>query len=97
MYEIEKSEIFVFIVAEDSPGITLNGQSLEIVDKYCYLVDTKGVRRETVDSVITRTKRRRSKFRGLVPLLACRGLRLGAKGRLYSTYVCSVILDGSET
>ena len=35
--------------------------------------------------------------RNLVPLLTSRGLPLGAKGRLYSTYVCSVMLSESET
>ena len=31
-----------------------------------------------------------------VSLLATRGLPLGAKGKWYSTYVCSVMLYGSE-
>ena len=35
--------------------------------------------------------------RNLVSLLTSRGLPLGAKGRLYSTYVCSVMLSKSET
>ena len=35
-------------------------------------------------------------FRDLVPLLASRALPLGAKSRLYSTCLCSIMLYGSE-
>ena len=50
----------------------------------CYPDDTKGVRGDAVDSIITRIRSGRSKFRDLVPLLASKGLPLGAKDRLYS-------------
>ena len=38
-----------------------------------------------------------SKFWDLVPSLTSTGLPLGAKDKLYSGYVCSVILNGSKT
>ena len=43
-------------MAEDCPGIQLNGHSLEIVEKFCYLSDTIGARGAAFDSVITRIK-----------------------------------------
>ena len=46
---------------------------------------------------MTRIRRGWCKFRYLVPLLTSRGLPLGAKSRLYSVCVRSVMLYGSET
>ena len=63
----------------------------------CYPDDTKGVRGDAVDSIITRIRSGRSKFRDLVPLLASTGLPLEAKDRLYSAYVPSIMLYESET
>ena len=54
--------------AKDSPCIKLNDQSLEIVEKFCYLGDTVGARRGQYDSIITRIKSEWCKFRDLVPL-----------------------------
>ena len=69
----------------------LNGQSLEFVEKN-YLGDTTGAVGGTVDSVIAR-----SKFRDLGSLLTSRCLLLGAKYRLYSACICSVMLYGNQT
>ena len=49
-----------------------------------------------VDIVITKIRSGWSKFRDLVHLLAIRSLSFGAKGRLYSGCVHSVMLYGSE-
>ena len=57
-------------MAEDCPGIQLNGHSLEIVEKVCYLSDTIGARGAAFDSVITRIKGEQCKYRDLVPFLA---------------------------
>ena len=82
--------------ADDCSGIGLNGQSLEILEKFWHLGDKIGARGGVVDSVKTRI---RCKFRNLVPLLASRGFPLEAKGSLYSTLIhtAPVILYGSET
>ena len=72
-------------IAEGSPGIESNGQSLEIVEEFYYPGNTIRARRDAVDSVITRSGR--SKFRGVVPLLAGRGVTSAAKGRFYSACV----------
>ena len=53
-------------IAEDFPGIELNGQSLKIVEKFCYLGGTTGARGGADDIVITRTKSEGSKFSNLV-------------------------------
>ena len=72
-------------MAQDCSGI-LNDHSLEIVGK-SYLGETNGATWGATDSVITRIKSGWTKSRDLVPLLASRGLPLGAKGRLESTCV----------
>ena len=40
-------------MGKDCPGIKLNGQSLEILEKFCYLGDTVGDRVCAADIVIT--------------------------------------------
>ena len=84
-------------VAEDCPGIKLNGQPIEIVEKYCYLHNTIGAKGGTVDSITIKIRSEWITSRDLVTLLASRGLPLGTKGRLHSACICSVMLCGSET
>ena len=69
----------------------------EIVEKLCYLGDTIGDRRGVLASVIRKIRSGWCKFRDLVPLLASTSLPLGAKDRLYSACVHSVMLYGRET
>ena len=40
---------------EDCPDIELNGQSLEIVERLCYLGDTTGARKGAFSSIIARS------------------------------------------
>ena len=65
--------------------------------KVFYLGDTVETRGGAAASVTARIKSGCSKFRDLAPSLASKGLLLRAKGRLYSTRVCSVMLYRSET
>ena len=51
-------------IGEDFSGKELNGQSLEIVEKFCYLSELS--QRSAVDSVITRIRSGWNKFRDLV-------------------------------
>ena len=60
-------------------------QSLEGIEKFCYLGHTIGARVGVIDSVSTRIR------------LTSTNLRFGAKSRLYFTCVRSVGLYGSET
>ena len=69
-------------IAKNCPSTELNVQSLDTVEMFCYLGDTKEARRSAVNSVATRIRNRWSKFRDLVPLSASQCLPLYAKGRL---------------
>ena len=40
-------------IAGNCPGIELNSKSLNIVEKFCYLGNTIGARRDAFDSVIS--------------------------------------------
>ena len=66
------------------------------MEKFCHLDDTIDAKGSVVESVLTRTRKTWNKFRGLVFLLASRSLLLGAKCRLSSACVCSIIVYGSE-
>ena len=77
-------------IADNFPGIELNEQLLEIVERVCYLGDTIKVSVGALDSVKTR-------IRHLVSFLASNGLPLGIKGRLYSACVWSIMLYESVT
>ena len=65
--------------------------------EFCYLGDTIGARGGAFDSERTRIRCGWFKFRDLVPLLASRGLSLGARGRSYSACVLSITPYGNET
>ena len=67
------------------------------MEKFCCLGDIIGARGGAFDSVITSISSGWFKFKDLVSMLASRGLSLGAKGRLYSACVRSLVLYGSET
>ena len=54
-------------IAEDCSGINLNVQSLETVEKFCYLWDALGAREGGFDSVIIMIRSGLCKFRDLVP------------------------------
>ena len=72
-------------IAEDFPGIELNGQSLKIVEKFCYLCDKIGTRGGEDYIVITRTRIGGSKFTDLGPLVT----RFAFKGKKCITfYMC---------
>ena len=80
-------------IAEDCPDIVINGQSLEIAEYFCYVGDTIGARGGAFDSVMTRI---RSRWCTLVPFSASRSMPVGAKDRLYSASLRSIMLYASE-
>lgn len=61
-------------------------QSLEIVEKLCYLGDITRARSDVVDSVIEWIRSGSSEFRDLVPQLTSRYLPSTAKGKFHSTF-----------
>ena len=72
-------------ITEDFPGIELTGQSLKIVEKFCYLGGTIGATGGSDDVVITRTRSEGSKFSNLVPLVTWFALK-GKKCIIF--YMC---------
>ena len=73
-----------------------NGQTLEVVEKFCYLGDTISTRGGEEDSITGRIRSGWSKFRESVPLSESKWLSLASKGRLYQVCVRSVMLYASE-
>ena len=72
-------------IAEDFPGIELNGQSLKIVENFCYLCGKIETRGGEDYIVITTTRMRGIKFTDLGPLLT----RFAFKGKKCITfYMC---------
>ena len=78
-------------------GIKLNGQSLEVVERFCYLSDTIGARRGAVNRVLVKKRKEWGDFKDLLPLLISkRFFIVSDKSRSYSASVCSIKLYGSE-
>ena len=71
--------------------------NLEVVDKFCYIGDMLSVDGDGDVAVEARIRTGWNKFRQLVPLLTNRDISLIRGGRLYSSYVRSSMLHGSET
>jgi len=67
------------------------------VDKLCYLGDMLSVDGDADATGETRVKIGWNKFRQLVPLLTNKDISLIVRGRLYSSFVRSSMLHGSET
>src|SRR5208282_5487516 len=76
--------------------IKLNGDSLECVDKICYLGDMIGSGGVAADASSIRVKCAWGKFRELSPILTERRVSLKLKGKVYRTCVQSVIVYCSE-
>ena len=70
--------------------IKLNGDSLECVDKFCYLGDIIGSGGGAEDASSMRVKCAWGKFREFSPILTARRASLKLKGKVYRTCVQSV-------
>ena len=78
-------------------SVMYSGDSLEVVENFCYLGDMLGSEGGVERSVITRVDIAWRKFRELLSLLTSRVLSVQFRGRLYEGCVKSVMLYGSET
>jgi len=67
------------------------------VDKFCYLDDMLSVDGDADASVETRIQIGWNKFRQVIPLLTNKDILLIVRERLYSSYLRSSVLHGSET
>ena len=80
------------------PGtITLAGNELEVVDRFCYLGDMLEANGGAEASSIARVQSGWKKFKDVLPLIDSRGVSLGMKGEIYRTCVRPAMLHGSET
>ena len=77
--------------------IKLNGDTLECVDKFCYLGDMIGSGGGAEEASSMRVKCAWGKFMELSPILTARKASLKLKGKVYRTCVQSVMVYGSET
>ena len=77
--------------------IKLNGNTLECVDKFCYLGDMIGSDGGAEDASSMRVKYAWGKFRELSPVLTAKRASLKLKGKVYRICVQSVMIYGRET
>jgi hypothetical protein len=74
-----------------------NTESVELVNKFCYLGDMLGRGGGVEEASRARVKCAWAKFNDLSPILTARGYPLRLKGKIYSACVQSVLVYGSET
>jgi Reverse transcriptase (RNA-dependent DNA polymerase) len=75
----------------------LQGVNLEVVEEFCYLGDMIDAGGGAEGAARARVRCAWGKFNQLSPMLAVRGASLKVKGKIYATYVRSVMVYGSET
>ena len=74
-------------VVNDQPvNVNFEKESLELVDKFCYLEDTISAGGEAEAATISKTRCGWVKFRELRPLLTMRRLPLHLKGKIYTGF-----------
>lgn len=82
----------------DSAGLDIDGgESLERVDKFCYLGDMINSGGGAEAAVTCRMRCAWKKFRELAPILIKKGPSLKLKGKVYESCVRSCMIYGSET
>ena len=77
--------------------IVLDGNELEVVNKFCYLGDMLDAKGGAESSSIARVQCGWKKFNDLLPFLGSRAVSLPMKGEIYSRCVRPSMLHGSET
>ena len=83
---------------EDPQQILLgDDQSLDCVDKFCYLGDMIAAGGGAEEASRARVRSAWAKFRDLAPILTSRGASLKVKGKVYKACVQRVLVYGSET
>ena len=70
----------------------LNGDKIEVVDKFCYLGDMIGSGGGVEETSQTRVRCAWAKFRELSQILTKRGVSLKIKGKLYKSCVQRVLV-----
>ena len=91
-----KGEITDPVIPAIGP-VVIDGESIEIVDSFCYLGDLSGQRGGCHEATTARIRSAWKSFRELLPMLTCRGISLKTRGHHYNACVRSVMLYASET
>ena len=84
-------------VAPEPCPMQVNGDTLECVDKFCYLGDMIGSGGGAEEASMMRVKCAWGNFRELSPILTARRASLKLKGKVYHTCAQSMLVYGSET
>ncbi|MBJ3201397.1 hypothetical protein JGB54_23255, partial [Salmonella enterica subsp. enterica serovar Agona] len=74
-----------------------NGDSLEKVERFCYLGDMVSADGGADLAVTARVRSAWKKFKELAPILTSKGASLRLKGKIYQSCVRSCLMYGSET
>ncbi|MBJ5695539.1 hypothetical protein JGG83_23085, partial [Salmonella enterica subsp. enterica serovar Derby] len=74
-----------------------NGDSLEKVERFCYLGDMVSADGGADSAVTARVRSAWKKFKELAPILTSKGASLRLKGKIYQSCVRSCMMYGSET
>ena len=85
-----------------SPGpefteVLHNGESLEVVQEFCYLGDVIGSSGGCYDAITARMKSAWKSFRELLPILSNRAISFRNRGHIFNSCVRSVLLYACET
>ena len=78
-------------------SLTIQGETLEIVDRFTYLGSCVSTGCSVSDEIDARISKARIAFANLRHLWRQKGISLSLKGRVYKTTVRAVLLYGSET
>ena len=85
------------LASQSQPAVSLAGNSLEVVDKFCYLSDMLDAGGSAESASITRVQYGWKNFRELRRLLCSKAVSLKVKDSLFKACVQTVLLYGSET
>ena len=86
------------VLFNDQPDIVnFGGESLELVDKFCYLGDTISAGGGAGATTTERIRCGWGKFRELRPVLTMRRLSIHLKGKVYTSCVRRAMVYCSET
>ncbi|VDP93202.1 unnamed protein product [Echinostoma caproni] len=80
-----------------APSLTVTGEVIEQMDKFCYLGNYISPSGRITDEVSSRKQKARLAFANLIHLWRRRGIRLSVEGQVYAATVWPVLLYCAET
>ena len=76
--------------------INLDGDNIEEVDRFSYLVDVISTKRGALESVTLKIMSAWKKYKKVLNVICGRSISLKVRGTLYKSYVKSVVTYGAE-